>query len=299
MKLRAAHIAVLALIALGLPSMAMAQTCAGNEDFSGPYVFVATRVIPDPMTPMPVEGAPRPNYSNTPMGLLAQGAQSGAAFASTGRVTADGLGSLMADAVDGRRSTALVGRYKVNGDCTLTVTLIDGFRSGLDLLGDPLPGAQVPFQGVLRNRGTELVFVQTGAVKGTVVQLFRPQLSADCTQTTLSGSRGLLATGVQLGTEDVPVMQPLTLMGRLKAENGEFKLDLAGMQSPLQDRQFTGTYQVQPDCTGTGELQFGEEKMKIAFVLVLRSGSPSDALRQGEMHFAVQDAKRIGTGIVR
>ncbi|MEZ5354716.1 MAG: hypothetical protein R2762_18940 [Bryobacteraceae bacterium] len=296
MKLR--HGVLSACLAVSATPLAMGQGCAGSQDFFGPYVFVASRGVPDPTVAMPMEGAAQPNYSATPMGQLAKGAASGAAFAVVGRVTADGLGNLFGGPPDVEQLTVRVGTYTVNGDCTLAVTLVDGFRSGLDLLGDPLPGARVAYQGVLRNRGDEATFVQTGQGKGTVIELFRPQLAANCTQTTLSGVHGLAITGLALGTEEMPAIQPLALMGRLNAENGAFKLDLVGMESRQPARQFTGSYQVQPDCTGAGELIFDGEKMKISFVLA-RNGVQLGAFRRAEMRIVVQDAKRIGTGIAR
>ncbi|MEZ5403699.1 MAG: hypothetical protein R2729_28725 [Bryobacteraceae bacterium] len=288
----------LAIWAAAMPLAAQVQTCSGSQDFFGPYVFVAQRAIPDPAAPATVEAPPPNTYSNTAMGQIARGAVSAQPFAITGRFVSDGLGNLLAGPPDSETLTVRVGAYTINGDCTMSVTLVDGFRSGLDLLGDPLPGSRSSWQGILQNRGDEATFVQTGAVKGAVLQLFRPQFAANCSQTTLSGVHGLLATGLQMGTTEMPAIQPLALMGRILAENGQFKLDLSGMESKQPDRQFTGSYRVEADCTGSGELAWADQKLKINFVLV-RNGVLLGGFRRAELRFAFQDTARIGTGVAR
>jgi hypothetical protein len=301
MSLRLALACAPLSIAAVMPSalFAQVQACAGPAELFGPYVFVASRAIPDPTAPaLPEAPAQQPGFSNTAMGQITKGASSGAPFAVTGRVVSDGLGNLLAGPGDAEILTVRVGTYSVNGDCTVSMTLIDGFRSGLDLLGDPLPGSRVAFQGVLRNRGDEGVFQQTDRGKGTVVEFFRPQFAANCTQTTLSGVHGLLATGLQMGTEEMPAVQPLSIVGRLNAENGAFKLDQPGIESRQPGRQITGSYAVSPDCTGSGELVVAGEKMRINFVLV-RNGVQVGGFRRAEMRFAFQDARRVGTGVAR
>jgi hypothetical protein len=213
-------------------------------------------------------------------------------------MVADGLGNLLAGPADADILTVRVGSYKVNGDCTLAVTLVDGFRSGLDLLGDALLGARDTFEGVLQNRGNEVNLVQTGQRRGAAIYMSRPYLAQNCTQTALSGPYGLAATGLQLGTTEMPAIQPLALLGRFHAENGAFILDTPGAGSPLAKRQFTGTYRVEPDCTGTADFVIDGQKLRAAFVL-LRGGVKFGVFERAEMRFTFQDAARIGAGIAR
>jgi hypothetical protein len=97
-----------------------------------------------------------------------------------------------------------------------------------------------------------------------------------------------------------PVSTAFTLSGRINADgNGFLVQDSLGLASPLTKRQFTGTYVVNADCTGTATLIGSDAKTrKIYFVIVSPVVSnPANALPL--LSFAFTDAGVVGSGLAQ
>jgi hypothetical protein len=72
------------------------------------------------------------------------------------------------------------------------------------------------------------------------------------------------------------------LLGRFHAEAGTFILDMPAIGSPLQKRQFAGTYRVESDCTGTADFVIDGQRLRAAFVL-MRGGVKFGVFERAEM----------------
>jgi hypothetical protein len=280
-------------------SSAKAQICSGNNDFQGPYLLVASRNV---ATPPPAGGTPAPHpaaeYSKSAIGELLKGAGGTAPFGVTARIIPNGQGELLAAGPDLQFGTTRVGTYRVNGDCTMSMTIADGFATSLDVLGQVVTRGDVSFQGILQDRNNEANLIQTSPGSGTILHLERPHSAINCTNTTLGGIYGLIAQGVDKGTEEAPGETPFTMFGRFFAENGEFKLDTAALESTLPKRQITGTYKVEVDCTGTAKLIQDGRTLNASFVL-LRGGVQFGAFQRAAMRLAFTDGRLVGTGEAR
>ena len=152
--------------ALSVLSTLNAQTCAGTQDFSGPYVFTSVRLLyaAQSATPpgttasaaAPLIYAPQADaapgttgqYSLTPIGQLVGRASNAVPFSNVGRVLADGAGGLYANR-GGDPVFVRVGAYTVSSECLLSLTLGDGFSSDKDAK------PPVVFTGVITDRGAE------------------------------------------------------------------------------------------------------------------------------------------------
>jgi len=279
---------------------AAGQVCSGNSDFQGPYVLVAARLlatVPIPGSPVPpgFAGSIPIRYSNTPIGQILRLSVTAQPFAIAARVIADGQGGVLAAAPDAQYVITRVGAYTVNGDCTVAMTLSDGFAAELDILGNTVTRANTNFQGVLQDRGSVAGFVQTSGGTDSVLQFERPQSGVSCTNATMSGAYGLLITGVDAGPADAPQALPFSLLGRFVAENGVFKTDTEGGASPQQQRQITGTYRVDPDCTGAAKLTLNGRTYNATFVLA-RGGVQFGAFQRSIAHFVIQEGQIVATG---
>jgi len=148
-----------------------ARTCSGNADVIGSYGFTASRagffllgatppgtaggpLIPVPIIP-PGTGGGAVIGSNTPIGSLVAGLANRNAFASVGRIFADGMGILYASSTTGTLTTnTIVGTYIVSSDCSVTMTIGDPFGS---------KGSQTGSTGGIVG-GTTTVFVGTNPI---------------------------------------------------------------------------------------------------------------------------------------
>jgi len=290
-------VAAAALLYCGLAS---GQTCSGNQDFQGAYMMVASRISATKAPPAPAVPTPAPalRFSNTAVGRILERATGQRPLAVTGRITSDGLGNLLAAPPDATYVTTRVGTYRVNEDCTMSLTLADGFAANLNFFGDVVPGASASFQGVLQDRGNEASLVQTGQGSETILRLDRPISAQSCVTSSLSGAYGIVAAGIDTGDPAAPETLPVSLLGRFVAENGVFKLDTPGLESPQPRRQITGSYRVEADCTGTARMVQDGKTYNADFVLV-RGGVSFGAFQRAELRFAIQDARVSMTGVGR
>ncbi len=290
----------LLLLLVTAAAVAPAQTCSGNQDFYGVYLYTAlnNRSVPA----APPAASTSLTFSDTPAGRLLKSIYLQVPFASTGRLIADGLGGVFAAPPDADVITTRIGTYKVNSDCTLTMSLFDAFNTRILPIGDPVPRGAASFEGILQNRGDEASFLLTGQAWATSLSLARPFLAQGCTNATLSGAFGISGSGTATvaATETTPVSAaPLSLLGRFAADGaGNLTPDTPALESPLPKRQITGTYKVEADCTGTARLVQDTRILNITFVL-LRNGVRFGEFSRATMRFAFADANTAGLGAAR
>jgi len=296
MKTTLLPLSLLLIFASRLPG----QTCSGNQDFYGAYLFSAASPAFQPdstITPPSVQ------FSDTALGRTLKSMLGQTRFATNGRLIADGLGTVLAAPADADTIITRVGVYRVNGDCTMSLTLFDGFITGIDFFGNPLRRGSVSFEGVLEDRGSEAAFVQTGATWPATLTLSRPYLAQGCTNNALSGAFGLAGSGIRVSTtpatDDTPaqtVIAPVTLLGRFVADGaGGFRPDTPGLESAQPKRQITGTYKVEADCTGAARILIDNQTYNLNFIL-LRGGVQFGEFGRSSIRFAFADAGVVGSG---
>jgi hypothetical protein len=236
-----------------------------------------------------------------------------------------------------------VGVYKVNSDCSISINFYDAFTppgsnsttgSSTTSSTGTTTGAttgrvttdtpsgtfnSVTFEGVIVDAGNEIDLVQTGSGQGSAIKMKRLLQTGACQLNTVNGSFGLFGIGVAVvppgtagngtvlstaATTSADVAA-LTLAGRVTADgNGNFVLDSPGSASPLTEREFTGTYTLTPDCTGTASVSGMDSSGKptntraLNFVLVSQTGQTGGrpALPQPEILFTFADPDVSGIG---
>lgn len=266
------HLNILALVgALPLTPLLHARPCVGNGDVVGGYGFSGSR---SPIfAPLSID-PPGTNLiarSATPIGLLAGGAANAQAFSAVGRVYFDGNGAIWATPTATTPSQQ-VGAYSINVDCTISATITDVFSPVQEFFFAPAQ-ASVSFLGVVVQSGSEISLTQINGPGGTSLTLRKAKQNSGCTDENLNGSFGLAATGLSytLDPENEGLLTtPFNLAGRIAGDGaGKFTLDALSEQSPVKNRQFTGTYSVNGDCTGVATLVDSSNKIrKISLVLV-------------------------------
>ena len=187
----------------------------------------------------------------------------------------------------------------------LSVTIADFFAT------PAVPGTiatMVMFEGVVVGGGNEVDLTQTGTQtgkgSGTVLTLKKTQQS--CTINDLFSAFGITATGVGPGpirnTTPPPGFTtpseaaPFTILGRFVADGaGNLVEDATALQSPLVNREVTGTYNVNSDCTGTALLVTADGQKRNANFVIVNVGSD---LSNGPqvLEFAFSDPGVVGSG---
>ena len=187
------------------------------------------------------------SYSNTQLGRLLGGVAGASIGAVTGQLYFDGNGSIFASSTIGGAPGTIVGSYIVNSDCTVTVSLQDAFSSAVH----PTP---VPFTGLLANGGSEIDLVPSAQIPAgntvpptSLLQLVRINAQTTCSASTLTGPYALIGNGFTSANASAAFLARLRFDG-----NGKVVDDtVVGGTSPLGSLQFTGTYAVNADCTGS------------------------------------------------
>jgi len=298
-----------ALLLAALPAAfvqpALAQSCTGPADFSGYYMFVGSRqLFSTPLPPPDRITNIEPTFSNTPIGHLLRGALSTAPFAVAGRLIVDGQGGIFAAPAEVVFITIRVGTYSVTTDCTLNITLTDGFLP-IDLIAPPTPGT-AKFTGVLQSRGGESNLVQVSGGDGTFLSLSRAHQAGSCSNATFTGPYGLAARGVELESDPeaktVAVKLAASFAGRIVSDgNGNLFPQEGTGGAPLQ---MTGTYTLLADCTGSAKLNDGKTTRTINFVLT-QANTAQNATANGVtfsrpvMHFVLADPNTAVVGVGR
>lgn len=296
--------------ALAMVPALQARTCGGNSDVIGSFGWMAVRApefVPTAVTPPATTSSSTTTTatassplagSNTPIGLLTAGAANSAAFASVGRAFLDGNGGVFAGSTPGG-SVISVGTYTVNGDCTISATITDTFATPGGAGTTPVQ-ASATFEGVVVQGGNEIDLTQTGTASGTILTLRKTRQF--CTVDGIFSAFGISATGVSTatipsttGTGPSTTTTPFTIVGRFVADGaGNLIQDNIAIASPLTNRQVTGTYTINLDCTGTATLTGADGKKKNANIVIVNQGSASNAPQAIE--FAFTDSGVIGSG---
>ncbi|MEO7651357.1 MAG: hypothetical protein ABIZ80_12905, partial [Bryobacteraceae bacterium] len=231
------------------------------------------------------------------------------AFASVGRISFDGSGNILASNSATAAMNVKVGSYTVSPDCTLTMSLSDAFAKAAST-GGTTPGTTtgiplaITLEGILVSNGNEIDAVQTGNTPGSVVTLRRTTSFNACTNSSLNGTYGFVAQGVETQTSEstggtLPSLSPFTLIGRLNANGaGSFVADNIIQQSTIR-KPLTGTYTVQTDCTGTGKLTDAAGKSRnVNFVIGVdsASGTPNVPSQTPTVQLVFSDSGVTGSG---
>ena len=131
----------------------------------------------------------------------------------------------------------------------------------------PTP-ASIKLEGLVLAQGAQIDLMQTGASDtSATVTMQRVFQFGGCTDATLTGVFGLVSqinstvptssgtTGsTSGGNVDNGSLTASSFIGRLNADGaGNFTTDALAAQSPLAALQLTGTYTVNPDCSGTAQ----------------------------------------------
>jgi hypothetical protein len=278
-----------------VPTLA-ARTCGSNGDVVGSFGWLGIRTsdfVPSAVTPPGTATG-----SSTPLGALVVGAVNTAAFTSVGRVYLDGNGGVFASSAPGGIQIP-AGTFTVNLDCTVSVTLTDAFATPAGAGLTPTQ-ASTTFEGVVVEGGNEIDLTQTGSSAGAIVTLRKTQQS--CTIDGLSSSFGISATGVTTTPAAIfgstATVAPFSILGRFVANGaGNLVTDSIAQASPLTNRQVTGTYTVNVDCTGAATLTTSDGKKRGANFVIVTQGS--NLTGPQTLEFAFTDAGVVGFGLAQ
>ncbi len=230
-------------------------------------------------------GSSTSGYSNTEIGMLLGGiANPSSPFASVGTLYFDGAGNILgmstAQQSGANQTTLAVGTYVLNANCTITVNLTDAFGTN---------SAMKTLQGVVINGGSEIdlsLLQSSGTGTGStstgpsgsfettlLVKLVRPAAQT-CAANQLMGAYALTGTAATkagssstTGTSGTSAETPLFFFGLVQFDgNGNVITPVSSSSassssgsspngtpasSGLGYLQFTGTYTINPDCSGT------------------------------------------------
>jgi hypothetical protein len=227
------------------------------------------------------------------------------------------------------------------GNGSTSIVGSSGSGSGVTSTNETTP-ASIKLVGVVLDRGAEVDLIQTGTSTtgasnsgasnsgasntgtssstgvsntGAVITLRRAVQFTGCTDANLTGAFGLVAQATIASASPGSATNPgvggtnsslgaSSTIGRLVANGaGTFLADTPAMQSPLQDLQFTGTYAVADDCSGTAKFTDSSGTMhNIEFVIVQSENSSSTPGLQTalpELLFSFTDEGVTGTGFAR
>ncbi len=233
-------------------------------------------------------GTAASNYSNTGVGNLLNGLSGSSPFATAGSWYFSS-GTIFASPATDRSAQQQIGTYTLNSDCTISVTLNDAFNTGTSkqpsatLQGMVLRGGADIVLGVLENTpasttttttgssattttgsttGTQTVSTNGLLQTSTLIELTRSASPSACSTSGLVGRYGMVARGVGVAststgtvtgtaTSAVSGVAPFFLFGVLQFDGNGNVVAPSASTSPLGYLEFTGTYKVNADCTGT------------------------------------------------
>jgi hypothetical protein len=340
---RFASVAALLGVALLAPAL-QAQTCSGNGEVLGSYGYFASRdgyfllgatppgtalvpigvtppgttALAPPLVPIGVTPPGTATGSNTPWGRLVAGLANNGVMSVLGRIFADGMGNLYASPTfGGLNTTTLAGTYNVTTDCSITMAIRDPFLTGTDT------GPTVNLTGVVRGNRIEAIMTGPSAAGATVTFVRTSQFN-NCTVASLTGPFSITGTGMTLpgfvnpGTSTGVNLtggpftpgQPgnlgtaFNLFGRFTADGSGILLPATGAPQATVNRTLTGTYTLNPDCTGTMRIADAAGNTRnLSFVLVNESSGnvppvpiPTPSPQQQALRFVFSDPGVIGQG---
>jgi hypothetical protein len=213
-------------------------------------------------------------FSNTPTGQFVSNINGGGSFTMSGVLYFDGAGHVdVSTAAAPLAASTPVGTYTVNSDCTINVTITDIFNTTTSGAGVTNPTfGSANLIGLVLGGGTEIDLsvaqsptskngntpVVTGEFASRLfVQLIR-SFPYGCSTTSLTGSYGLVGMGVALtntsgtGAAVTGTSQPVTFLASVYFDgNGNVVAQPVASGSPLGSFQYSGTYTLNVNCTGT------------------------------------------------
>jgi hypothetical protein len=229
------------------------QAClSGNSMLNNVYAYVATVAGPSGSS------STSPGYSNTEVGRLLGSIAASGPFSAAGLFAFDGNGHILASAVPQGGMNQSVGTYNVNPDCTVAVSLKDPFGT--------ISTAQT-LVGIVLDGGTEIDLGPPAAAPSATnqfasslaIKLIRPLYPSGCSVGSLNGPYALVS---RVTFQAVAVNPPGT--GNIASlaivhfdGGGNIIADPIVSPSSLAMFQYTGTYTVNSDCTGTMTLSSG------------------------------------------
>jgi len=250
--------AILCCLSLALcAKVVSAQTCQGAVNGAYAYSAIGTGIPGALFTP--ATGSTASTYSSTSIGQLLGGIANTGAFALSGTLWFDTSGNISA-AQGGTR--LMVGTFSLNTDCTISATIFDAFgtnKTTTALQGIVLANGSEINLGVLQNVSGGPITAPGAFQSSLLIKLVRP-LATYCSISNLIGSYALIATGTRVATLPVAagsIALPqqteaaFFLFGRVQFDGSGNIVAPAGTPSALGYLQFTGTYTVNTDCTGT------------------------------------------------
>ncbi len=284
-----------------------AQACY-NSAVSGAYGFNGSRaVMATATTGTGTGGAGTGSTSGatvsaTPIGVLLGDMNGTTGFGAVGVLYFDGAGNVSATTPPGTNQATTpammtnqqtqVGTYSVNQDCTIIMTVSDVFAAmsatsssgGRSTSTTPLSAS---FEGVVLGGGSEIDLAESGTTTGVNLELRKMVQTTGCTNARLAGTYGFMAqifSGLPLtppGTNGSAENPPATFptVARFFADgNGNLSLDNFAQTSSLTNRQLTGTYTVNSDCTGTATFTSGSGVSETANFILVQSPAASRGL---------------------
>jgi hypothetical protein len=283
-----------------------AQACY-NSAVAGAYGFVGSRAVAAAATTGTGMGGTgtstgtgstgAPTVSATPIGVLLGDMSGTTGFGVVGVLFFDGAGNISATATAAMNQTTnqttnkqtQVGTYSVNQDCTITMTVSDVF---LTATGMPVttPGGggggrntsstplTATFEGVVLGGGSAIDLAEAGPTTGVTVELRKMIQTTGCTNARFAGTYGFMAqvfSGLPLsapgtnGSTETPSATFPTVARFFADGAGNVTVNNVAPTSSSSNRQLTGTYTVNSDCTGTATLTSSSGVNETAdFVLV-------------------------------
>jgi hypothetical protein len=322
-------------------SLASAQMCQiNNSNIFGSYVYVANQptvisTTGSGTTGTGGTGTSNTGFSTTTLGMLLSGIASGNQFADSGTIYFDGAGNIDAAPSPGGTLMA-VGTYTINADCSISVSLTDAFgtvTTPVKLVGVILGGgAEIDLTSALNSTGTSGTGTTSGTTvqfgSGPVIKLTKVGNRTGCSTGNLQGLYGFVlntmpvqnstsGTGTGTGTGTTTTTNlPSTQIGYITFNGaGGITANPAipattttVTPTSLQpELQFTGTYTVNSDCSGTMTIASGPtsttsgtsttRSFTINFFEVSAGGTPFNPLPQlSGLALSVSNSNTVGWG---
>jgi hypothetical protein len=268
-------ITMLYLSAFGLLpiQLAQAQVClVSNSNLAGTYGFVASEsgTIPATTGTTTTTGTSSSGYSNTEVGSLLSGVAAGNQFGLSGILILDGAGNVDAAASLTGGVTQIVGNYKVNFDCSVSMSVMDTFvtnsPTSLQLVGVVLGrGSEIDLTTVSNLNAQTATTSNTSSTgttpsattgEGFTVKLVPVLYRNGCSVATVGGLYGFVLNPDQT-QQPASTVLPATVMGYLFFDGfGKIIAQPIYSNTPSTGTAyaalaFTGTYTINADCSGT------------------------------------------------
>jgi mucin-2 len=271
--------------------LVQAQVCLlSNANLAGSYGFVASQGGTTPTTTgttTATSSSATSGYSTTELGKLLGGIAAGDQFGLSGVLTFDGAGHIDAESSTG--TSQVVGTYSVNPDCSITVSLSDVFGTNttpatfvgiilgrgteIDLTTAANLDSQTaaPATSSTGTTTTGTTTTTTSAGQGLTIKLVQLLYRNGCSVATIGGLYGFVLNPDQVqaasttgtgttagtGTTTASTVQPSAVIGYLYFSGAGSIIaqpttaNYQTIGTSYASLVFTGTYTVNPDCSGT------------------------------------------------